>query len=278
MTLREFRQSLNTDLENLYGIPFSVKRIREDEKNDFHYRIFEERSGYQIGFDLTLFWRKIYISLSSNQHVIDYKIYNYFRENVGLNIDFINSISSHLDANGAINFEINGRKYSSFSKDLLDFSWEMIGINYTSKYIEVYDALEIHYEEIKNIIINFAAIVLMFIFSNISIGAFEGNRYESESIKYERNPINRKLCIEANGFKCKVCGADLESLYGDVAHNFIEIHHLIPVSTYSTPKIINPILDLIPICPNCHRIAHKRFPPYTPEEIRLMLGGKHGFK
>jgi 5-methylcytosine-specific restriction protein A len=33
----------------------------------------------------------------------------------------------------------------------------------------------------------------------------------------------------------------------------------------------NPITDLVPLCANCHRIAHKRTPPYRPDEIRLMI-------
>ena len=34
---------------------------------------------------------------------------------------------------------------------------------------------------------------------------------------------------------------------------------------------LDPINDLIPVCPNCHAMLHRRCPPYTPEELKNML-------
>ncbi len=34
---------------------------------------------------------------------------------------------------------------------------------------------------------------------------------------------------------------------------------------------VDPINDLIPVCPNCHTMIHKRKPPYSIDEIKEML-------
>ena len=36
-------------------------------------------------------------------------------------------------------------------------------------------------------------------------------------------------------------------------------------------EALDPINDLIPVCPNCHAMLHRRIPPYTPEELKNML-------
>jgi len=33
----------------------------------------------------------------------------------------------------------------------------------------------------------------------------------------------------------------------------------------------DPIKDLIPVCPNCHAMLHRKNPPFTPEEIKDMM-------
>jgi len=34
---------------------------------------------------------------------------------------------------------------------------------------------------------------------------------------------------------------------------------------------LDPVKDLRPICPNCHAMIHRREPPYTIEDLRVML-------
>lgn len=62
------------------------------------------------------------------------------------------------------------------------------------------------------------------------------------------------------------------SVYGDVVEGFIEIHHVTPVSQLGAGYLIDPANDLVPLYPNCHAVAHRRSPPYSVEEIRLMAG------
>lgn len=105
----------------------------------------------------------------------------------------------------------------------------------------------------------------------------EGAKKQITVNAYERNPRARIACInhyrkKNNGrLKCEICGFDFGETYGDEFIEKIHIHHLLEVSSIGTEYEVNPIEDLIPICPNCHLIAHSKKPAYTPDEIRKML-------
>ncbi|MEB1809544.1 MAG: HNH endonuclease [Bacillaceae bacterium] len=75
---------------------------------------------------------------------------------------------------------------------------------------------------------------------------------------YERNPIARKQCIEHYGVECQFCQFDFEKVYGDVGKDFIHVHHLVPLHTIKQNYIVDPIQDLIPVCPNCHTMLHRK--------------------
>ena len=54
----------------------------------------------------------------------------------------------------------------------------------------------------------------------------------------------------------------------------IHIHHLVEIHTIGEEYEVDATKDLIPICPNCHMIAHSKKPAYTPEEIKEMLSNE----
>jgi hypothetical protein len=87
---------------------------------------------------------------------------------------------------------------------------------------------------------------------------------------YERNPRARKICIEHYGTACSVCEFSFQKKYGPVGRGYIHVHHLRLISEIRKDYVIDPILDLRPICPNCHAIIHSRKPPYTIEEMKKM--------
>jgi len=88
---------------------------------------------------------------------------------------------------------------------------------------------------------------------------------------YERNPAARSACIEIFGYQCQVCGINLKDIYGDFGEEFIHIHHLVPISEIGSEYNLDPEKDLIPLCPNCHAIIHRRRPPYEIEEIKKKI-------
>lgn len=108
----------------------------------------------------------------------------------------------------------------------------------------------------------------------------EGGKKQITVNAYERNPRARTVCInhyrQKNGrIKCEVCGFDFGKIYGEKFMEKIHVHHLIEIASIGDEYIIDPIEDLIPICPNCHLIAHSKKPAYTPKEIQEMLTNNH---
>lgn len=99
----------------------------------------------------------------------------------------------------------------------------------------------------------------------------EGDSITVQSLRYERNPIARERCIEEKGCFCYICHFDFEATYGDVGKGKIHVHHVIPLSTRRGQHKIRIMEDLIPICPNCHYIIHSKKPPYTPDEVSVMI-------
>ncbi|WP_052074760.1 HNH endonuclease [Shewanella mangrovi] len=89
--------------------------------------------------------------------------------------------------------------------------------------------------------------------------------------KFERNRYARAACLEHYGFKCQCCLNNMKDIYGSIAEGLVEVHHITPISEIGVDYQIDPIADLVPLCPNCHRVVHKRNPPYTVEEVRSAL-------
>jgi len=99
----------------------------------------------------------------------------------------------------------------------------------------------------------------------------EGRTIAIEVNKYERNREARQTCIEYYGNYCQICKFDFGMQYGKAGESFIHVHHLKELSQIRSEYIIDPIKDLIPVCPNCHAMLHRRIPCYTPADIKLFL-------
>ena len=105
------------------------------------------------------------------------------------------------------------------------------------------------------------------------VGFAEGAPTVQQSTSYERDPRNRAAAIAIWGCRCQACGLDFGERYGAVANGFIEVHHVTPVSALEPGTIVDPARDLVPLCPNCHTVAHRRDPPFNVEELGRMLRG-----
>lgn len=80
-------------------------------------------------------------------------------------------------------------------------------------------------------------------------------------IKRERNPKvvkeAKKLFINKNKrLYCELCGFDFEEVYGELGKNFIEGHHIKPISDMDEGDITN-VKDIKMLCSNCHRMVHR---------------------
>ena len=87
--------------------------------------------------------------------------------------------------------------------------------------------------------------------------------------RYERNPKARARCIAVNGSACKVCGFDFGIAFGEEFSGKIEVHHIKPISEIGKEYVVDPVHDLVPVCPNCHMMLHSKFDGvYSIEELR----------
>lgn len=69
---------------------------------------------------------------------------------------------------------------------------------------------------------------------------------------------------------CEVCGFDYDVAYGV---DYIEAHHTKPLSSLND-ETENTTEAVVLLCANCHRVAHSRTPPYSIDELKLMLKNK----
>ena len=99
----------------------------------------------------------------------------------------------------------------------------------------------------------------------------EGRRVIRQHVAYERSPRNRQRALEIHGNRCIACGFDFDEIYGhEHARGFIEIHHVQSITQVNGPVI--PETDLIPLCSNCHSMAHReRGRILTVKEINALL-------
>lgn len=90
--------------------------------------------------------------------------------------------------------------------------------------------------------------------------------------RFERNVKNRSRAIEIHGTSCLACGFNFEEVYGEHGKDFIEVHHIQPLSTIKQAVQINPETDLVPLCSNCHRMVHrKKEEILTVEQVKKLL-------
>lgn len=93
---------------------------------------------------------------------------------------------------------------------------------------------------------------------------------------FERNPAARRKCIDHHGCRCAVCGLDFEKRYGEIGRGFIHVHHRVPISELARQLgggyEVDPVNDLIPVCPNCHAMIHVGGVCREIDEVRNLLG------
>lgn len=77
--------------------------------------------------------------------------------------------------------------------------------------------------------------------------------------RIERNSQAAKKVKEYHGYDCQACGMNYEKKYGTIGRNFIEAHHLKPLSQLVEGEAVtyNIANDFAVLCANCHRMIHR---------------------
>jgi hypothetical protein len=99
----------------------------------------------------------------------------------------------------------------------------------------------------------------------------EGAKKQITVNAYERNRKAREECIEAYGGPvCYVCRFDFGDEWGDDFAGFIHVHHRKALSEIGEEYQVDPIKDLVPVCPNCHAVVHHGGKTRDVEEVKKL--------
>lgn len=106
-------------------------------------------------------------------------------------------------------------------------------------------------------------------------GFSEGREILRQHIARERNTTlskkaKERFALEHGRLYCEVCGFDYENVYGALGRNYIEAHHIRPVSTMTDGEKTK-IEDLIMVCANCHRMLHRKRPWLAKESLSELI-------
>lgn len=191
---------------------------------------------------------------------------------------FHNLMKGYTSFYSEVNLKINGKLLSSLDSTFLDDNWFNLYIKLL-KFPVIQD--EITVQEFEDVILKITGDILGLILSLLPLeenlvdesisGLPEGALTRVEVNKYERSPFNRQACLRIHGSTCKTCGFDFEKKYGLLGKGFIHVHHIVPVSKIGPNYLVNPATELVPVCPNCHAMIHKKNPPYTVEELKSII-------
>jgi 5-methylcytosine-specific restriction protein A len=88
---------------------------------------------------------------------------------------------------------------------------------------------------------------------------------------YERYSKARRACLDHFGYRCMGCGFDFAELYGENGKEYIHVHHLKDLVSIRKSYQVNPIEDLIPVCPNCHAMIHRSDPMLTIQQLQSIV-------
>lgn len=100
---------------------------------------------------------------------------------------------------------------------------------------------------------------------------FEAQLSTVELTLTRRNSEAREACIAKHGWNCAVCEINFEQTYGSIGKDYIHVHHIEPLAYANGIREVNPVTDLIPICPNCHAMVHRTDPPMSISALRTLL-------
>ena len=223
-----------------------------------------------------IFWKSIEISLIPDDYARDL-VESMGKSSEG-NQAFSVVASDIVKKQGRIDFLINGHQANPITPESWDSEWSRVNLKLT---IFTDDVDHADIKKLEPILTAWIGRFFMLILSLLPIekeqissdirGMPEGALIRVMVNKYERDPVNREICISLNGCYCHSCGFDFEEEYGALGLGFVHVHHKTPVSQLGKDYIINPLEDLVPVCPNCHAMIHKTDPPLTIDQLKDLI-------
>lgn len=92
----------------------------------------------------------------------------------------------------------------------------------------------------------------------------------------QRTPLRARsqgsTCLHpVYGTTCTCCGFDFEKVYGEHGRGFIHVHHIKPLHTIGENYVVDPVTDMLPLCPNCHAMVHRGSKVLLVEELKKKM-------
>lgn len=262
-------------LEDRYGVGLKAEERNSSSGQSVSLEPADVPASHSFRCELTLGWRSVEISVNFGA---------YSRELVGAmgrsetrqQEAFRAFLRAIEEGGGVVFFWLNGNEENWRDGAIWSLTWQTLLLDVARRPFAPDDESE---PGVLTAVLPWASRTLGAVLSLVPLEPEDDNARREGAIRevlakrYERDPINRSLCIEMHGAVCMACGFDFGSAYGEAAAGYIEVHHVNQLADGAGEEvIINPATDLVPLCGNCHAVAHLRKPPFSVGELREMLG------
>ena len=271
-------QDIRKNLEAEYDIPFEVQSTYDGGEPAFI--IGPKDTGKEL-FTIRVYFRnkiRLHMDFLPERYSAEF-----IRSMAGKSEEdqqrFFEYASIPIDMGARVDISVNGSRLEPNNLGQWPENWRDFRVHVTK--MPIVEDGELDYQEaalkwgslLIGMILSLADIVPVEeeVLPDHETGYAEGSVQRAEVNRYERNPLNLKLCLAAKVYDCAICGMNFEHIYGELGHHFIHVHHIVPVSKIGTGYIIDPVKDLIPVCPNCHAMLHRESPPVLPEKLVEIL-------
>lgn len=94
-------------------------------------------------------------------------------------------------------------------------------------------------------------------------GAMKVAQHKTFEFRARNSKLVRQVKADL-GYTCQGCGVNLGVAYGKAGRDFIEAHHLVPLSSVPDEGVELSAKDFAVLCPTCHRMIHRLGCPLVP--------------
>jgi 5-methylcytosine-specific restriction protein A len=253
-------------LTNKLGVRFGFKVVTDSNFSLYFADLNEEETFF---FDLQVEWKNFKITARPGSY--SRRLLTAMQRTGAIDSDRFSRIFKIIGKQNLINrLSINGNVQDLSNRGIWNVSWSQFEWHIEP---QLGTAVSLSNDARRDVIERTLLSCIGAILSLIPITAAsdeEGRLITKTVEEYERNESLREDSLKFYGFVCLACDFDFASKYGAAGEKLIEVHHTERLADRGL-SMTNPITDLVPLCANCHRIAHKRIPPYRVDEIKDMI-------
>ena len=272
-------EGLSNVLTERFGVPISGHVQAEAEGLRVQFRPSDLPPTIGFSVSVLIGWRNVEVKFIPG--TFGRQIFSAMSDaTVEMRSNFQAFVHSAVSSGAQVVFKIDGVECGTSRSDIWPNDWRSLVFEFLKSPIAI-DAG--NKELVKSLALEWSSRMFGAVLSLLPLEAIdetftghtEGGGLQVLMTRYERSALNRQACIQLNGCICKVCGFNFGEFYGAVGEGFIEVHHVKPLASLDPGTVLDPALDLVPLCSNCHSMAHRRYPvPYSVDELKGMIEGR----